>query len=113
MKKSVIALIVVMIVFAGCNSTTSVKKAFILNTCVFSVDENALPIMNKMETIQKEANGGKEPEETYIMSLYVKADKNKNGKISKKEAEKAYAQYLTEIRAVVGALPFQVPGSQQ
>ncbi len=112
MKRSMIALIIAMMVLTtvnGCGSTPSVKKAFILNTCVFSVNEDALPIMRKMETIQKEANKGKEVEETYVMSLYVKADKNKNGKISKKEAEIAYKQYLTEIRVVIGALPFQVP----
>jgi hypothetical protein len=96
----------------GCGgSNASITKAFILNTCVYSVDEDAMPIMNKMEAIQKEANEGKEVEETYVMSLYVKADKNKNGKISKGEAEKAYKKYLAEIRVVIGAIPFQIPGS--
>lgn len=111
MKKLMIVPIVAAMFLSlnGCSSQATINKAFILNTCVFSVDEDAMPIMNKMETIQKEANGGKDPGETYVMSLYVKADKNKNGRISKTEAERAYEQYLTEIRVVLGALPFQVP----
>jgi len=103
-------LLVSLSLLAGCGGpNASVKKAFILNTCIFDVQEDALPIMKSMETIQKEANGGKEVDEAYVMSLYVKADKNKNAKITKKEAQKAYNQYLVEIRAVIGALPFQVP----
>ncbi len=102
-------IIMLLILLTGCSSSNSVNRAFIKSAYVFSINEDALPIMQKMETIQKEASGGEEVEEVYVMSLYVKADKNKNDKISRGEAEKAYKQYLTEIRTVVGAIPFQVP----
>ena len=72
MKRLMITLVVVMIALAttnGCASTASVNRPFLLSAYVFSVDEDALPIMNKMETIQKEANDGKEVEEVYVMSL--------------------------------------------
>lgn len=115
MKTLITALITVatLLLINGCSSQDHVPRSFILNTCVFSVEKNAIPIMKKMEMIQKEASGKKEVEETYIMSLYVKADKNNNGKITEKEAQRAYDQYLTEIRVVLGALPFQVPTPEQ
>ena len=108
------SLLVSCFLLTGCGGpSASVKKAFILNTCIFDVQEEAVPIMKSMETIQKEANGGKEVDEAYVMSLYVKADKNKNGRVTKKEAQRAYDQYLVEIRVVIGALPFQVPTPEE
>ena len=65
--------------------------------------------MKKMENLQRKANGGEEPEEIYVMSLYVKADENENDKITRREAKRAYERYLAEVKVAVGALPFQLP----
>ena len=114
MKRLMIVQIVfVMIVLSGgCGSTPSVKKVFVKIPAVYDVHENAVPTMNKMEQILKNASGEKNPEEIYVMSLYIKADKNEDERITKREAEKALKQYKMEAKIAIGALPFKIPAPE-
>ena len=94
----------------GCSSTTYVPKVFAMDLYTYDVAEDALAVMERMEALQKWANDGEAPSERNIMSLYAKADRNDNGKITRKEAEKALREYKAQMEAVLGAIPFQFPG---
>lgn len=110
MKPRIVAPIFVLAtLIGGCSSTTYVPKVFAMDLYTYDVAEDALPVMEKMESLQKWANDGEAPSERNIMSLYAKADRNDNGKITRKEAEKTLEEYKGQMEAVLGAIPFQFP----
>ena len=110
MKTRTITLIFILAtLIAGCSSTTYIPKVFAADLYSYDVAQDAIPVMKKMEDLQKWANDGKEPSERNVMSLYAKADRNDNGKITRKEAEKTLKEYKAQMEAVLGAIPFQFP----
>jgi len=105
----VLAIVALFVATNGCASTTSVPRVFPKLGEVYQVNEDAKPTMDEMERRLTVLNKDEEPEEMYVISLYIKADKNGNGRVTKKEAEKALEKWWDQTKIVLGAIPFKFP----
>lgn len=107
--KVVVLIVMALLTFTGCKKVVYVPEVFAMSAYKYDVAEDALPTMDEMKKLQKWANNGKDPLERDVMSLYAKADRNDNGKITKKEAVKTFKEYKEQMEAVLGAIPFKFP----